>query len=98
MTAFKKRLGITLLCCVAVMALDNIVVLAQSGCPPVDHGMLTAWAGRGSTVYFAINGFPANIRPQVEAAFAKWTAANQSNGTNISFVPADANHPYSCRI
>jgi hypothetical protein len=93
LSAFKRWLSITLLCCVAVMGLAYSVALAESGCPPVDYGMTAAWSGRGSTVYFNINGFPANIRPQVEAAFNKWNAANQTNGTNIHFVPADATHP-----
>ena len=89
----KRSLAITLVCCAAALTLAYLGVRAQSGCPDVDHGMLVAWNGRGSTVYFSINGFPPDVRPQVQAAFDKWNAANQTNGTNIRFEPADATHP-----
>ncbi|MDQ3744802.1 MAG: hypothetical protein M3444_10500 [Acidobacteriota bacterium] len=79
---------------VAASSLALNVARADSGCPPVDHGMVTAWGGRSSQVYYDLSGVPSSIRAQVEQAFAKWTAANQTkNGTNISFQPADASHP-----
>lgn len=36
---------------------------------------------------------PPGIQSSIQSGFSKWTTANGSNGSGVTFAPADANHP-----
>jgi hypothetical protein len=76
--------------CVTLVPDVSTLVQAQNGCAPPDS-TFTGWA-QGTTVYYNISAFPAAIQAQLRTAFEKWTAANSTNGSEVTFAPADANH------
>ncbi len=88
-------LGLTLI----GISLDDITVVAQTTpCPSIENSS-NRWSN-GSTVYYAFtsswnfSGYGQFEQGQMVQGLANWTSANQtSNGTNITFAPADATHP-----
>jgi hypothetical protein len=66
-------------------------VEASSGCPPLD-GSVKGWP-KDTTVYYNISAFTPDIQAKLQQAFQKWTAANNTNGSGVGFLPANSSHP-----
>jgi|GEM_PF-4800272 len=103
----KKRLALLFVLVVLLLVyvttswpLNNTVpTQAQtplSGCPPQDN-TYRGWA-KGSTVYYDYSSMPENIRGSIQSAIDKWNTANGTNGSGVTFAPADANHPATLTV
>jgi hypothetical protein len=66
-------------------------VSAQGGCAPLDSA-IHGWP-KGTTVYYDVSALPEPARSQAISAFNKWTTANASNGSGVTFSASDASHP-----
>ena len=88
---FLHRSLVILGCALALLfSATPISYVQSSGCPTTSND---GWP-KGLTVYYSLNSnlTPAE-RTQIPNALSAWNTANQSNGSGIQFLPADANNP-----
>ena len=84
--------SLSVLLCGAGLAVSVGVhrVSAQTGCPtPTSTGW--QWP-QNQTVYYDDSGLNSTEQGAVVTAFNEWNTANGSNGSGVSFFPADAAH------
>ena len=78
-----------------VLTVSGIGFLAQEddaqSCPASAY-KTAAWP-QGRTIYYSTAGLDTTTATAVASAITQWNTANQSNGSSVSFAPADANNP-----
>lgn len=57
-------------------------------CVPNRSTQTDGWPRNGDPVTYNVNNLPSNVRGAAREAFARWTTANQTNGSGVRFVEA----------